>query len=247
MNSYGFLAGSYDELTQDVPYARWADYLEKHFNRQKADVRTVLDLACGTGSVTYELARRGYDLIGVDLSPDMLSIAEEKCRQLENPPLLLCQDMSRLRLLTPVDACVSCLDSVNYVTNPNTLRRAFVRVRENLVPGGMFLFDVRTPEALRAMDGQVFLDETEDAYCVWRGEFSEKKKLCTYGMDLFRLLEDGTWDRGGEVHAERAYEPEELEAYLREAGFSSVKAYGPLKMRPPQADDDRIFFMAKRN
>ena len=115
MASYEFLAGSYDALTTDVGYPRWADYIEGHFARLRRPVRTVLDLCCGTGSLTYELSLRGYELTGVDLSSNMLSGAEEKCRDLPNRPRFFCQSMERLRLPERVDACVCCLDSVNYV------------------------------------------------------------------------------------------------------------------------------------
>ena len=145
MASYEFLAGSYDALTTDVGYPRWADYIEGHFARLRRPVRTVLDLCCGTGSLTYELSLRGYELTGVDLSSDMLSVAEEKCRDLPNRPRFFCQSMERLRLPERVDACVCCLDSVNYVLKPRKLQMAFERVYDVLEPGGLFLFDADTP------------------------------------------------------------------------------------------------------
>lgn len=114
MDSYTWLAHSYDRLTADVDYSRWADYLEWHFGRQAVPVRTVVELACGTGSLTRILAERGYEMTAVDLSADMLSFAAQKCQDL--PVLFLCQDMSRLTLLEQADAVVCCLDSVNYVT-----------------------------------------------------------------------------------------------------------------------------------
>ena len=247
MASYEFLAQGYDELTRDVDYARWADYIEKHFARLDRPVHTVLDLACGTGSLTLELARRGYALTGVDLSPDMLSVAEEKCRELEEPPFFLCQGMERLRVPARVDACVCCLDSVNYVLRPAALARAFARVYEALEPGGLFLFDADTPEKLSAMDGQVFLDETEDTYCVWRGEYSAKRRVCSFGMDVFRLEKGGLWRRGGELHQEYAYTMDELEGFLRAAGFGRVKQYGELRLRAPAEGEQRVFFTARKD
>ena len=163
MDSYTWLAHSYDRLTADVDYSRWADYLEWHFGRQAVPVRTVVELACGTGSLTRILAERGYEMTAVDLSADMLSFAAQKCQDL--PVLFLCQDMSRLTLLEQADAVVCCLDSVNYVTRPAALRRAFQRVYRYLKPGGLFLFDAKTPQALEEADGQVYLDETEEVYC----------------------------------------------------------------------------------
>ncbi len=149
MGSYEFLAGCYDELTYDVGYSAWADYIEAHFRKRGLPGKTVLDLACGTGSLTRELAQRGYEMIGVDRSPEMLSEAAEKNRDAgEVPPIFLCQSMDKLDLYGTIDACVCCLDSVNYVTDPKQLRKAFQRVYLFLMPGGLFLFDINTPSKL---------------------------------------------------------------------------------------------------
>ena len=245
MGSYEFLAGCYDGLTTDVDYEGLADYLEKHFNRAGRRIHTVLDLACGTGSLTRVLALRGYEMIGVDRSEEMLAQAAEKGRDLPVPPLLLHQSMERLDLYDTVDACVCCLDSVNYVTNPRTLAKAFQRVHLFLNPGGPFLFDINTPSKLQAMDGQVFLDETQDLYCVWRAEYATRRRICTYYMDIFRQTEGDLWLRGTEIHQEYAYEPEALEDLLRAAGFTDIRQYGDRKMRRPSPGEARIFFSAR--
>ena len=247
MSSYDFLAGCYDRLTYDVDYSAWADYIEKHFAKTPLPGRTVLDLACGTGSLTRELALRGYEMIGADQSPEMLAEAAEKNRGAAPiEPIFLCQSMEKLDLYGTIDACVCCLDSINYVTDPKKLARAFQRVHLFLMPGGLFLFDVNTPEKLAGLDGQVFLDETEDAYCVWRAEFS--RRICTYFMDIFRLdPSTGQWDRGEELHRERAYTVEELTTLLEGAGFVDVRTWGERKLRPPRPGEQRIFFTARKD
>lgn len=248
MKEYGFLAGCYDELTADVDYERWADYMEKQFRRISRPVHTVLDLACGTGTLSCLLARRGYEMIGADFSPDMLSVAAEKAEELEAgtvKPIFLCQRMDKLDLYGTVDACVCMLDSVNHVTRPAQLKEAFRRVHLFLEPGGLFLFDCYTPHRLAELDGGLFIDETEDAYCVWRTEFSPRRRIATYAMDIFRR--DGeVWLRDGEVHEEYAYSPEELTCFLEEAGFVSIRQYGNLKLRAPGEREDRIFFTARK-
>lgn len=247
MSSYEFLAASYDQLTTDVRYAEWADYLEKHFKKCQIPVRTVLDLACGTGSLTAELSMRGYEMIGVDQSAEMLAVAAEKCRDLPGEaPIFLNQPMEKLDLYGTIDACVCCLDSVNYVTKPAALKRAFSRVHLFLMPGGLFVFDVKPPEVLAGADGEMYLDETEKTYCVWRADYSPRRRILTYGMDIFRLREDGSWERGEEIHEEYAYSLEELETYLREAGFTDVRRWGNLKMRAPGDGEDRVFFTARK-
>ena len=245
MDAYTVLAGSYDRLTRDVDYERWADYAQRHFAKQKRPVETVLELGCGTGSLTRLLARRGYAVTALDLSPDMLAVAEQKCRGLN--ARFLCQDMTKFGWIGPVDAVVSGLDSVNYVTKPRKLLKMFQSVHENLSPGGLFLFDVKTPAALEGAGGQIYLDEDEDLFCVWRGEYSPKRRVCGYGLDLFVREADGSWSRSGEYHEERAYTMEELEGFLREAGFQHIKRYGDKTMRPPKEGAYRVCFAARKD
>ena len=248
MKSYQSLADSYDALMADAEHRRRAAFLMRAFRKSKPAVHTVLDLACGTGSLTRLLAQRGYEMIGADLSEEMLAQAAEKCRGVGDPePIFLHQAMEDLDLYGTIDACVCCLDSVNYVTRSGKLARAFQRVHTFLMPGGLFLFDINTPDKLRGLDGQMFLDETEDAYCVWRAEYSPRRRVCTYGMDIFQRMEGDLWQRREELHEEYAYEPDELEALLRLAGFRQIKQYGELRMRAPREGEGRIFFAARKD
>ena len=244
MNAYTSLAEAYDRLTRDVDYARILDFLEALLQAQGRHPQTVLDLACGTGSLSVLLAKRGYRVIGVDMSEDMLTVAADKAWALEgNVPFFVCQRMERLRLPEPVDCAVCCLDSLNYVTDPAACKRAIRRVYEALRPGGIFLFDVNTPEKLRAMDDQIFLDEDEGVYCVWRGAYDEENRICSYGIDLF-LRQGALWERSFEEHREFAYTRQELEGYLREAGFTEIRVCGDCRMESPAAGEQRIYFSA---
>ena len=245
MDSYTVLARCYDRLTADVDYEKWADYVERHFRKLKRPVRSVVELACGTGSLACLMARRGYSVTAVDLSPDMLTIAEQKCRGLD--VMLSCQDITRLVLPRQADAVICCLDSVNYVTRANDLRRAFRMVNYALTPGGLFLFDVKTPAALEGADGQTYLDEDDGLYCVWRADWYPRRRVCAYGLDLFLQNEDGLWMRGGEYHEEYAYTMDELDGFLREAGFRHVRQYGDKVMTPPKEGAQRVFFAAGKD
>ena len=203
MSCYEALASSYDALTEDVGYEKRADFLEKLLRRSAIPVKLVLDLACGTGTMTWLLTQRGYEVIGVDGSEDMLAAAMSKGGQAAGvPPVFLHQSMPKLDLYGTVDAAVCCLDSLNYLTDPEDVRRTFRRLHLFVAPGGMLVFDVNTVAKMQALDGQVFLDETDDTYCVWRTEYS--RGLCTYYMDLFRRRSDGTWRRSAELHRQRA-------------------------------------------
>lgn len=248
MSTYRSLAGAYDRLTADVGYRRRAAYLNRLLQKERQSVETVLDLGCGTGTMTCLLAAMGYRMTGVDLSEEMLTEAARKAETLPEAqrPLLLHQSMSRLRLLEPVDAAVSTLDALNYLTGEKALQEAFTRVFRWLRPGGPFLFDVNTPYKLRRMDGELYIDETDEAYCVWRTDFSEKSRVCTYGVDLFCLRPDGTWDRSWEEHRERAWEEAELRSMLEKAGFEEIRVTGDLRRAAPRADEDRVIFRCRK-
>lgn len=243
MRDYETLAGVYDSLTQDVQYCRRADYLEKLLKKSRIEVHTVLDLACGTGTMTWELARRGYEMIGVDASAEMLAQAQRKTGE-GIAPLFLCQAMPRLDLYGTVDAAVCCLDSLNYLTDPRDVQRTLERLRLFIAPGGILIFDVNTDSKLRRMDGQVYIDETEDTCCVWRTAY--QNGLARYDMDIFTRVGAEVWKRSQETHRERIYSAEELTDRLMAAGFTCVHTYGDGVMRKPKADEQRIYFTAIR-
>ena len=204
-----------------------------------------MDLACGTGSVTKILAEKGYDVIGVDLSEEMLTEAFQKVQDMENPPRFVCQPLQELYLPRGVELAVCALDSLDYITNPDDCAEAIRRTYKALNPGGIFIFDVNTPEKLRAMDGQVFLDEDDDVYCVWRGEFDEQTNICTYWMDLFQR-EGEVWNRSYEEHCEYAYSEAQLRGFLKEAGFTHIEVYADRKFEAPGAGEQRIYFKARK-
>ena len=247
MESYESLAFSYDALTQDVGYEKRADFIEKLFARAKIDVHTVLDLACGTGTMTKLFTERGYELIGVDISEEMLMEAREKTQNIQGvPPLFLHQSMAELDLYGTVDACICCLDSVNYLTNPRDVRRTFERLRLFIAPGGVLVFDVHAPSKMETLDGQVFLDERDDLYCVWRTEYRKRARTLDYYVDIFRALGDDTWERSFEEHHQRAYTVSELTAWLENAGFTAIRTHGDGKLRRPNEGEGRIYFSCIR-
>lgn len=245
MGAYEALAVSYDRLTNDVDYAATVDFYWEILAREGVTPRSAVDLACGTGSITALLCQRGILTLGVDLSEEMLTVAQQKTMDLDPRPFFSCQPLERLRLPRGVDLAVCALDSLDYITDPRACQEAIRRVYRALNPGGVFIFDVNTPEKLRAMDGQVFLDEDEDVYCVWRGEFDEETNICSYGMDLFQR--QGTlWHRSFEEHREYAYAPEQLKTYLKQAGFTHIGVYADRKLEDPAPGEQRIYFKARK-
>ena len=245
MDAYHALAVSYDRLTNDVDYKATVDFYMQLLQLEGLKPRTAVDLACGTGSVALILARMGMQVVGVDLSEEMLTVATQKAMDAQNPPMFVCQPLQKLRLPKAVDLAVCALDSLDYITDPDDCRAAIKRIYKVLNPGGCFIFDVNTPEKLKAMDGQVFLDEDEDVYCVWRGAFDEETNICTYGMDLFQR-EGNAWFRSSEEHQEYAYSAAELVNYLKEAGFTGIRVYGDRKLEAPQNGEQRIYIKARK-
>lgn len=241
MSAYLDLAQWYDDLTRDVPYPQFADYYERQFRARGKSVNTLLDFACGTGTLTCLMAERGYETIAVDASPEMLMELMDKAADLSGvPPLILCQDAGSLDLNDVVDAAVCSLDGVNYLP-AEELRELLRRLHLFIHPEGIFIFDVNSEERLRSLDGQVFVDETEDVLCLWRAEFREDTGALFYGMDLFQREEDALWSRSGEEHVEYAYSVEMLETLLREAGFVNIG----VDFDGPQHEQGRIFITAE--
>jgi ubiquinone/menaquinone biosynthesis C-methylase UbiE len=245
MDAYKELAYSYDRLTNDVDYEATVAFYESILQREGLHPRTAVDLACGTGSVSLLLAEKGLRVIGVDMSEEMLTVATQKVQTLEYPPMFVCQKLQQLRLPRGVDLAVCALDSLDYILDPADCAEAIRRVYKALNPGGIFIFDVNTPEKLRAMDGQVFLDEDEDVFCVWRGEFDYEANICSYGMDLFQRNGD-TWLRSFEEHREYAYSQEQLIGYLKQAGFTAIRVYADRCFTAPREGEQRIYFSARK-
>lgn len=240
MSAYGPLAQWYDGFTQDVPYAEFADFYEKQLHREGKNCLTLLDLCCGTGTLTLLLSARGHELIGVDSSPEMLSLAGGKAAEADVPvrPMFLCQEAAELDLYGTVEGAYCSLDGINYLP-PEDLPELLRRLHLFIEPGGKFVFDIHTPQHLHDLDGETFVDETEDVLCLWRGDFDEEENALVYGMDIFRR-EGKLWRREEEEHIEYAHEPAELKALLEGSGFTDVRIIDD----GPQHEMGRLFFTA---
>ena len=245
MDAYHALAASYDRLTNDVDYRAVVDFYQQILDLEGLHPRTAVDLACGTGSVALLLAESGLQVTAVDMSEEMLTVAMQRAQDMENPPLFVCQPLQQLRLPKGVDLAVCALDSLDYITDPADCQRAIGRIYKALNPGGIFVFDVNTPEKLKAMDGQVFLDEDDDVYCVWRGEFDDETNICTYAMDLFQRR-GNTWHRSFEEHREYAYSAQQLTQYLKQTGFTDIAVYADRSFVAPAPGEQRIYLKARK-
>jgi SAM-dependent methyltransferase len=239
--AYGPLAARYDALTGDVPYPALTDWYEHAFAQSGRAVRTVLDLCCGTGTLSLLLSERGYELICVDASAEMLSVFQQKLSSLPEgviAPMLLCQEAEELDLNDTVDAAVCSLDGFNYFP-PESLPEIARRLRLFLSPGGVLCFDFLDPERLASLDGECFVDEREDTLCLWRASLEDG--ALRYGMDLFTRA-GRLWRREQEEHVEYLHTAETLFRVLEAAGFADLRLYPD----GPQHQQGRLFVTAIR-
>ena len=252
--SYGAISTIYDNINARVDYSAWADFFEKCFDKYLVcRPELVLDLACGTGSMTFELASRGYDMIGIDGSHDMLNVAYDRKYDLELPHdvLLLLQDMREFELYGTVGAITCCLDSINYLTEDGELERVFSLAHNYLDPDGLFLFDVNTPHKFKNIyGGKTYVYEEDDckqdAFCIWQNYFDEESKLCDFALTVFEKNEGSdSYSRRDELQTERCYSKEKLESTLEGAGFEVIGIYSDFEFSPAHEDDERWYFVAR--
>ena len=249
MKSYEALARVYDRLNGEVDYAAIAAFYEDAFARYGVRPELVLDLGCGTGSMTLELSRRGYDMIGVDGSEEMLARAYERMWREERTGILfLKQDMREFELYGTVGAVVSTLDCVNYLTGDGDLDKCFALVHNYLDPDGVFVFDVNTPYKFKHVYGDnAYILEEEDgsAFCGWQNDFDAESGLCRFLLSVFTEGEDGRYERTDEEQTERCYSREELRAALERAGFGEIAFYGDLGFGEPNEKTERWYVTAR--
>ncbi len=252
-SGYNSIAGIYDKINEDIDYRAWADYFEKCFEKYLQNKpELVLDLACGTGSMTMELARRGYDMIGVDGSECMLSVAYSRAYG-ENISgiLYLNQDMRQFELYGTVGAVSCCLDSINYLISEEDIGQCFKCVHNYLDPGGLFLFDVNTPykfENIYGSNSYILECEDENGYCDfcgWQNEYDKESKLCRFYLSVFSETVGGKYTRRDEEQTERCYSLSEIADILDRCGFEFLGVFGDFEFSSPAPECERWHFVAR--
>ncbi|MDP4181303.1 MAG: class I SAM-dependent methyltransferase [Bacillota bacterium] len=243
---YNNFAYFYDKLMRDVDYKAWCDYIEKIFQRNSIKPSLVLDLGCGTGSVSINLAQRGYDMIGIDLSYDMLSCATEKSKDNGLDILYLNQDITNFELYGTVDAILCLMDTVNYITDKRKLKKLFKLVENYLNPGGIFIFDINTQYKLESILGDnVFYEVDKEIVYIWQNKFNRKNGICEFDLTFFSENE-GKYDRFDETHFERAYSVEELKNEITNSRMKITDVFDHLSFKSPTQKSERIFFVCRK-
>lgn len=246
--SFGPVAQYYDNIMRGVDYRAWVQHLDHLFARSGVRPASVLDLACGTGNMSELLVRRGMRVVGVDLSPGMVSVARAKEERRRLGVKYFVQDAAELDLPgEQFDACVCLFDSLNYVIELDRVRMVFDAVYRHLRPGGCFVFDINSRFALENHFFDQRNDETDDRVrYVWRSEFDPSTKLCEVNMRFFVRGPSGVDDEFREKHIQYAFDDDELDPLLASAGFTGIETFHSYTLRPVRSTTDRIFYLAKR-
>lgn len=246
MESYISFAEFYDGLTENVNYKDRCKYILDIFRNLNHNTGKTLDLACGTGSLTLELAKNNVDVFGVDASEDMLCQAQFKAAQAEKNILFLCQEMQSLDLYGEIDTCICTLDSINHLTSEKDVLNTFKSVSKFLRKSGYFLFDVNTPYKHREiLADNTFVYDTDEVFCIWQNTLLENDTVEIF-LDFFEEDQTGKYIRTSESFFERAYSHMEIINMLNEAGFELVDYYGDMTFEKPKEDEQRVIYVARK-
>ena len=250
MEAYSEFARVYDLFMDNIPYEEWCEYLVTLLKKYGVDDGLVLELGCGTGNISEALRHKGYDMIGIDNSEEMLSVAIEKSMEVEDDTLpqslYLCQDMREFELYGTVRAIVSICDSMNYITESEDLLEVFRLANNYLDPEGVFIFDMNTCYKYENLLGEQTIAETREDHCfIWDNLYDRDSRLNEYVLNLFIQGDDGRYDRHEEIHYQRAYDLDEVRSLIERAGMIFEGAYDAFTFEPVRKDSERIYIIAR--
>ncbi len=247
MSSYGNFAWFYDRLTGNVEYDRIAQAVDRYVERFGGTREVLLDLACGTGSVSEKMAGMGYDVIGVDNSEDMLGVAMDKKFDSGLPIQYICQDMTKLNLYGAVDVAICVLDSINHLDSIESIKKTFESVSRFTAAGGLFIFDVNTIYKHREiLADNAFLYDFDDFFCGWQNEYHADDNSVDIFLDFFEKNENGSYTRYQENFSEKAYSREKIVKCFEDSSFEMLGEYDDYTDNPLSDKTQRVVYVLKK-
>ncbi len=247
MDAYTGFAKLYDLFMDNIDYKMWSEYLHGLLQEYGVSDGILLDMGCGTGTITELLASKGYDMIGIDNSYEMLDIAFEKRMESGHDILYLQQDMREFELYGTVAAVVSICDSLNYITDFDDLIEVFRLVNNYLDPQGIFIFDLNTKYKFQCIADETIAENREEGSFIWENTFYENECINEYAVTIFSPCEDGRYEKFEETHYERAYSLPEIKQALQAAGMKFITAYDAFTHNPPGDKSERIYVVAREH
>lgn len=245
MESYKDFAQIYDLFMNDVPYKKWVLYLKRIWNKYNFNPKLIAELGCGTGNITIQLANKNYDMIGIDISEDMLAIAKQKSEGLNI--LYLSQDITHFELYGTVDCIISLCDSLNYILKTNDLFKVFKLVNNYLNPKGLFIFDINTEYKFKNILGtNTFAETKSNAAYIWENFYNKNKKINEYYLNFFIKQTQTNYKRFKEIHYERAYSINTIKKLLKKSNLKLLAVYDAFTFNKPKKDSERIYFVVQK-
>jgi ubiquinone/menaquinone biosynthesis C-methylase UbiE len=246
-SQFSDLAPHYDELMQVVPYDAWADYVLMLFQIANHEPKKLLDCACGTGNVSFELAKANIDVTGVDIAKGMIEVANQKAQHSNLDIRFIEADLTDFSLGQTFDSATCLYDSLNYILDPVRLEQAFACIHRHIEPDGVFVFDMNSTYALQAdLFTQYNRDPRKSLHYEWQANYNPKSRITSVEMLFTRFNEDGSKTEFREEHREYAYELEEVKAMLERTGWELERTYDAYTINLPHQGSERWFFIARR-
>lgn len=245
---YSALAPHYDRLMQDIDYSAWCDFYEACFRKYGLEEPSdIVDLGCGTGSISIELAKRGHRVIGLDISEEMLALAYAKAEAAKVKLLLLSQNMTCFDTGAHMDAALCCFDGINYLSDTGDIYSCFCSVYENLRENGLFVFDISTAYKYEnILANNSFVYEYEDLFAVWESFYNKKSGICDFDLTFFAKNKNGLWERSDEYQRQRKYSEKTILSLLKKAGFELLEKVCDIDFSPVIPTSEREFFICKK-
>lgn len=247
MDNYIGYAAVYDISMEHIPYDKWANYIDNILKHHGIGKGLVLELGCGTGNMTRKMADKGYDMIGIDLSKDMLSIARQRSEDRGDGILYLCQDMREFELYGTVSAVICVCDSINYMLSEEDLSKVFHLVSNYLDPGGLFIFDMDTEYLYKEVlaDNIIYMNHETGNY-IWENNFYPEEMINEVNLTLFlKEANSQLYSKHQETHVRKAYDLDTIKKLLDKADMDFVKACHELTDEDPRSDSERIYIIAR--